>query len=150
MLNLKKLIAIQHFFLTPVTYCTTISNNVVHKKSVPHNTLCPTGVFKSNSKIECASSCLLRDNYNNCTAFTFDILLEEMPCMCKRAKCIPDPPDTGIETPTNVLISMKCDTSKIGTVNIQIFQISHCPVKILQIVIQDVCIKICTCQWWSF
>ena len=98
-----------------------------HTLSLPHNMLCPTGVLKANSKIECASRCLLRNNYDNYTAFTFDILLlEQTPCACQRAKCVPDPPDTSIDTSTNVLVNMKCDTSNVGMVNVKAYIYISC------------------------
>ena len=113
---LQVVVIILQLFLSPMPMAfSSLMSSGFHKLSVPRNALCPTSAFKSISKIECASNCLLKDAYNSCTVFMFDTTQKGTPCTCMHAKCIPYTPDDS--PPIDVLISMECDTSNIGKKN---------------------------------
>ena len=91
---LEVVVIVLQLFLPPMPMAfSSLMSSGFHKLSVPRNGLCSTRAFKSISKIECASNCLLKDTYNSCTAFIFDTTQKQTPCTCMRAKCIPDPTD---------------------------------------------------------
>ena len=83
-------------------------------KSLNSNWVCMNNEgFKEDSRVSCANQCLIRENYGDCTAFTFDPD-QENSCVCGSAMCSLVPPFIADAPDMMVMLNSNCDTTIAG------------------------------------
>ena len=82
------------------------------KLQVPSNQFCRIHIFSAASNIECAATCQIKEDGGDCTAYRFDLLLEDS-CECGQSPCFESSNASDI-SPISILVNAKCDRFKDG------------------------------------